>query len=189
MYRLYRVHRLFITRIESLWFKIANLSNRSIEGKLLFSSGIYFSLLFSSLGNVRLSLLVYDSRQRKSYEDAALMYSKGARVLQSPDTMFMLGPLRPYYEEYDVIVKFRSDKESTVHVSATAVCDSVISKGYTCIVVTSWLEPGIVALETSRGLLPFLDSVFALAKNILSLGRVIVTDRLQVTLLGYLLGN
>ena len=122
-------------------------------------------------------------RQESSYSKAKSLYAKGSTLLLSSDMAFVLGQLKPCREnEIDVVVQLRADEESTMGNngnstgSSMSVCEGVRAKGRTCRVI-QWITPKIVEIKRGKDMSRFLKTCTQQAVGILSLGRVVVTDR------------
>lgn len=136
-------------------------------------------------------------RQTDSFEAALEMYHPAATVLRSPDAAFMLGPLRPCRENtVDVVVHLRTDDESVLRTIgakksgqfARLVCDAIIERGHTCRTV-QWGDPVVYPTDKTQGMSSLLTSSYRQALGVVSLGRVVVTDRLHGFIMSYLSGR
>ena len=137
-------------------------------------------------------------RQQDSLDTAVGLYGTSVSQTLVPDAAFMLGPQRPCVENaVDVVIQLRSDSESLVASSShsmtswkfsDAICRAVRERGLSCQII-DWVSPPVCRIDRSRGLHPFLEGSKAQAVNVVSLGRILVTDRLHGALTGYLAGR
>ena len=158
-------------------------------------------LFINTYGDPNRTVLTW--RQKDSYEKAASLYQGGATLRQSSDMAFILGQLTPCRENlFDVVVQLRNDQESMLvdpevgkdikaNRNSTGpslqVCAGIIAAGYTCEVI-QWVTP--VVYKISRyDMASFLKTCTQQAVGVLSMGRVVVTDRLHGTIMSYLSGR
>jgi len=156
--------------------------------------------------------LKFSFRQKNSYDSAIKFYGSSVTNIVTSDTAFVLGVLRPQGKDckenvYDVVIQLRKDHETLFDFGEASkasnntedkfennisvrLCHYLIAKGVarTCQPI-SWLTPKITDLDRSKGMPEFLASCLKQAVGVLSLGRVVVTDRLHGTIVSYLAGK
>lgn len=136
-------------------------------------------------------------RQHDSFAFAEKHYGNYTHVIESPDIAFMLGPQLEHDKTIlDVFFLIRTDSESRMleHLdSYDRVCKGVISKGYTC-AIGDWgtgskinRHKGTTEGTDVTGY--FSDIGLQLAISTISIGELIVTDRLHAAILGFLCGK
>ena len=151
------------------------------------------------------SKLVLSFRQENQFKKAKSLYA-GADVRLVPDIAFMIGPLlapktiwtqdeRIDSPMYDILFLLRTDKESAIHgVTLEGAFKEAEERAPGLKEKLSNLKYKVVDWEDYRDVYPFknikeMDSTFKVegGKNLLSLGKVIVTDRLHSSILALLM--
>ena len=124
-------------------------------------------------------------RSRYSYEFAQKHYGNYTTVREAPDISFMLGPLIPTQRtKYDVFVLMRIQEQNI----SDRICRGVTEQGYKC----AFGDWGFgTNIERIQGEYPpnYAEIGVQMGVSTISLGEVIVTDRLQAVILGFLAGK
>ena len=114
--------------------------------------------------------------------------SPGSLNLEIPDMAWMLGPQHiPQPPQFDVVVLLRDDLESLLPASSQLICEEIMTFNYSCIDV-GWdtLAQGIPLNFSSPQ--DLWRSAVQRGTSVVSIGRVMITDRLHGTVLSYLTG-
>jgi exopolysaccharide biosynthesis predicted pyruvyltransferase EpsI len=137
------------------------------------------------------SRLTLTWRELKSFEEASKEYPF-AKHLLVPDVAFNLGPFLPIPSpqkkrfQLDILVFLRDDKES---IFASQRSDKQIRRILDSVAGGSELKFGIADWNTRFALWPSEDFLFTESSiKLLSLGRVVICDRLHASILCYLSG-
>jgi exopolysaccharide biosynthesis predicted pyruvyltransferase EpsI len=124
-------------------------------------------------------------RSKFSYEFAKKHYGNYTTVREAPDITFMLGPLIPIQKaKYDVFVLMRVQEQNI----STRICRLVKQQGYNC----AYGDWGYgTNIERVQGEYPpnYAEIGVQMGIGTISLGEVIITDRLQAVILGFLTGK
>jgi exopolysaccharide biosynthesis predicted pyruvyltransferase EpsI len=124
-------------------------------------------------------------RSKYSYEFALKHYGNHTTVREAPDISFMLGPLMPTQKtKYDVFVLMRVQEQNI----SDRICKGVRIQGYHC----AYGDWGYgTNIERMVGEYPpnYAEIGVQMGVGTISLGEVIVTDRLQAVILGFLAGK
>lgn len=137
-------------------------------------------------------------RQHDSFLYAAKNYNSSI-VVESPDIAFMLGPQVEHDKtKVDVFLLVRTDGESRMieHLeNYDKVCKGIMGKGYTC-AIGDWGSGAMnrhkVGKDFAEDVDPsdyYSDIGVQLAISTVSIGELIVTDRLHGAILAFLLGK
>ena len=128
-------------------------------------------------------------RQHASYQYARKFYGEGATNLEVPDIAWMIQPpISIVPHKYDVVILFRADKERQTNVDAKMLCTVLIKMNHSCSLIT-WISPIISPLIRSRGPREYWMSVRDQAFGVISLGLVVITDRLHGAVISYIAGR
>ena len=128
-------------------------------------------------------------RQHDSYQYAIDHYNIGARNLEVPDIAWMLpAPAFKTGYEYDVVVMLRPDKESVSNIDGGLLCAALAVLNHTCSLI-SWAKPSLFPPVKSRGPREYWESTRKQALGVVSLGLVVVTDRLHGVIVSYIAGR
>ena len=138
-------------------------------------------------------------RQHDSFEYAQRNYGNFTVVKESPDMAFMLGPQVEHDKtKVDVFMLVRQDDESKMadhYDNYDKICKAVISKGYTC-AIGDWKDTQMDRVkdfdkhaEEESDHAYYSDIGVQLAISTISIGELIVTDRLHGAILGFLMGK
>jgi len=124
-------------------------------------------------------------REKESFEEASRLYPFVSNILV-PDMAFQLGPYQPIRKHpkkmVDVIIFLRKDHESKVNMERNQ--DSIRA-----ILPKKGMTFRIVDWDDRRDLFDTTDTFFTdTAIQLLSLGKVVVCDRLHAAVLAYLSG-
>lgn len=129
------------------------------------------------------SKVILSWRQDDSYQKAQVLYRNGSTSLKSSDMAFFLGHLQPCREnDYDIVVQLRNDEESIIgnHGNSSGMsmklCAEIEAKGYSCKVI-QWITPSLTTIRRGNDMSLFLMTCTQQAVGVLSLGRVVITDR------------
>ena len=165
-----------------------------------------YLILTTGINSVkRITSFSFYDRQKSSFDDAKKYYGSSVTNIATSDTAFLLDVLKPencLESTYDVVVQLRKDLESRFNLSEVSqtnpkdkdenyisakLCQFLIAKGIvrTCKPI-AWLTPLTTRIDRTRGMPEFLLSCLQQATGALSLGRVVITDRLHGTLVSYL---
>jgi exopolysaccharide biosynthesis predicted pyruvyltransferase EpsI len=124
-------------------------------------------------------------RSKYSYEFALKHYGNYTTVREAPDITFMLGPLIPTQKtKYDVFVLMRVQEQNI----SDRICKGVKQNGFHC-AFGDWGYG--TNIERMQGEYPpnYAEIGVQMGIGTISLGEVIVTDRLQAVILGFLAGK
>ena len=153
-------------------------------------AAIYDQKFIKMVGTMK-DLLTF--RQRDSYEFAALQYGNTTTVKECPDMAFMLGAQTPSKAAvFDVFLLMRHDSESqfsTVRMHDD-ICEGIAEAGFTC-GVGDWgagtdLSKHFFGMEAGPS---YADLAVEVATETVSLGELIVTDRLHGAIFAFLTGK
>ena len=153
--------------------------NSTIKG--LAAQGIY-----NATSQILQNRVVLSWREKKSWELAQQIYPDYTNLLV-PDIAFQIGPYAPARTpEYavDVIIFLRKDQESVnkKYRNSTVVQELLNEKGYqnTTFRIVDWGDKNKLFGETKRSV---ENSI-----KLLSLGKVVICDRLHASILSYIVG-
>lgn len=151
------------------WLKSVNTSRLdTVEGQKLAHSRVFFTW-----------------REKESYEEALKLYPFVTNLLV-PDIAFQLGPYGPIRrhpaKNVDILLFLRADKESTVESERyDSFIQSIIPKQNLTFRIVDWSD--------RRDIFAAKDTFFTETSiELLSLGKVVVCDRLHAAILSYLIG-
>ena len=131
-------------------------------------------------------------RQRDSYEFAALQYGNYTTVKECPDMAFMLGAQSPTKAAaFDVFLLMRNDGESLFESTNMHddICEGIAEEGFTCAVGDWGVDKDIATSFSGIDSTSHPDLSVELATDTISLGELIVTDRLHGAIFAFLAGK
>ena len=190
----------FISGPQSIWYdpdkkKGVQVDNEIIESEFvyIFTRTLFFvdSFIRSFVHSLNMCLEIATKadlltfRQKDSYQFAMKHYGNFTNVVETPDISFMLGPLMPTQKtKYDVFVLMRVQEQNI----SDRICKGVRIQGYHC----AYGDWGYgTNIERMVGEYPpnYAEIGVQMGVGTISLGEVIVTDRLQAVILGFLAGK
>lgn len=131
-------------------------------------------------------------RQHDSYEYSLLQYGNFTNVKECPDMTFMLGSQTPTSSAaFDVFLLMRRDSESQFGRPALmhdAICSGIAEAGFTCAVGDWGSGTSDIQRENEVGA-TFADLGIESAIETISLGQLIITDRLHGAVFAFLSGK
>lgn len=141
-------------------------------------------------------------REIDSYKFSKVHYSNYTTVKLCPDMTFMIGPQRPNREaKYDVFILVVTEESPADRGTDgnglkfyEKICKGIFQRGYTC-GIGNWgfgnrdKFEHVERLQNTRSALSGLEMSVEIALSTVSLGQIILTDRLNAALLGFLTGK
>ena len=131
-------------------------------------------------------------RQHNSYEYAQHNY-QGFQSFEIPDVAFQIGVVEHLRRgTFDAVLLLRDDKETLLSpTSASGICKKLAFYNLTCKEIT-WSWPMVINNGSdfdTQDIRSYLDSVWKQASGVVSLGKVVITDRLHGVIVSYMAGK